>query len=70
MEWIDVNDRLPENNSDVLVYDSDYNTVYSANYNSKYFNQTGFWLNEAGGEYQYEFEYVTHWMPLPEPPKQ
>ena len=69
MDWIDVNDRLPNDDDYVLVFDTEYNSVSEVIYNSKYFNQKGFWLNENGGEYEHEYKNVTHWMPLPEPPK-
>jgi len=69
MEWVNVNDRLPEDDSEVLIYDSKYNCVIAVVYNSKYFEQKGFWLNENGGEYEYEYKNVTHWMSFPELPK-
>ena len=55
-EWISVDDRLPEKNTDVLIYNieeyigSDFLTKYGK----------WFWNEELP---------PTHWMPLPEPPK-
>ncbi|MEO4185195.1 DUF551 domain-containing protein [Acinetobacter pittii] len=69
MEWISVEDRLPVNNADemgeqlyisqeVIVFDGV--TVSAAEFNVG--NTIVFWsaFNKVG---------VTHWMSLPEPPK-
>lgn len=63
-EWISVKDRLPENEDRILVYDL-HNDIEFGFFNMrdkkfKYFDENG---------YPYEFLYVTHWMPLPKPPK-
>lgn len=60
-EWIPVTKRLPEDYATVLAYDG--SSVEPSLYSSK----RGFWTYD-----QYESDYisgVTHWMPLPEPPK-
>jgi hypothetical protein len=57
-EWISVKDRLPEDASTVLAIDSD-GTISSAYY-------VGRW--HSGGDL--DEDAVTHWMPLPEPPKE
>lgn len=61
-EWISVNDRLPDPLEDVLVIDSNGNIFIS-------------WVKEFGnGRFAYEnrgdITHITHWMPLPEPPKE
>ena len=58
MKWISVKDRLPKQYELVLV-----------------FNRNNFYLaiREGIEFYEYKEEYsisVTHWMPLPEPPKE
>ena len=55
-EWISVNDRLPEKNTDVLIYNIE---EYIG---SDFLTKDGkwFWNEELP---------PTHWMPLPEPPK-
>lgn len=53
-EWISVNDRLPERFKDVLTYD--LNGKIATN-----------WVAEEN-YFAYGREFVTHWMPLPEPP--
>lgn len=56
-EWIPVTDRLPENDKTVLVW---------SHRNSKeYFN-----VYDHGKWVIMETEDITHWMPLPEPPKE
>lgn len=59
-QWISVEDRLPENSNDVLVYGDE---VVSVGYKNR-FSQTLI---------SHEFEdkqHITHWMPLPKPPKE
>ena len=58
-EWISVKDRLPKLFEDVLTYDGDGGIRIN-------------WLEELVDEvayFAYGGKYVTHWMPLPEPPK-
>ena len=71
MEWISVKDRLPEFNVDVLVYavgkDDDKVITITSYTNAKYGLGITGWITP----WQYFFyNYsITHWMPLPEPPK-
>ena len=62
-EWISVTDRLPEKGEEVLVFDTRE-------------NWTGFaWLRPdetwtaLGFDFPFDLGEVTHWMPLPQPPK-
>lgn len=57
MEWISVKDRLPEEDTWVLVYSRQ----------GRYTNLKVDYIH--GGKWFHSF-YVTHWMPLPEPPKE
>lgn len=61
-EWISVDDRLPENIANrVLVVCERSNGVFYAHY------EKPFWINlETDKPF---ISTVTHWMPLPEPPK-
>lgn len=64
MEWIDVNERLPRHHKSVLMFDSDTDMMVGY-YDSK----IQLWQGEYN-EYVYDkATKVTHWMPLPEPPK-
>lgn len=57
--WISVKDRLPDPNNFVLTIDKlGFFYMDSVNKNGK-------WDEQDGG-----FNPVTHWMPLPEPPKE
>ena len=73
MEWISVEDRLPEDDELVLVFwlnedghyfDMDY---IEEKMWGDWFNRAEH-LNIAGGNCSEDAPY-THWMPLPEPPK-
>lgn len=59
-EWISVNDRLPEDGESVLTYKNGNVDVqvYEKNRNG--------WIQ---GNWFWSMATVTHWMPLPEPPK-
>jgi len=56
-EWISVKDRLPDVTGDYTVYNP--RSVYMTIYTATWFN--GEWNNSNG--------FITHWMPLPAPPK-
>lgn len=58
VEWIPVSERLPEKSGDYLVAVN--NGAYR--FTHKMYYHEGWW-------YDFDCE-VTHWMPLPEPPKE
>jgi hypothetical protein len=65
-EWISVEDRLPEENTDVLIYRGgfrgDLMNVYTYMGHNEWEDEYGYWsITDDEG--------ITHWMPLPEPPK-
>lgn len=65
-EWISVADRLPKKDVNVLVTDGRcWCGVWSLYGYSEFVD---FWEDEYGN-FQ-PFDDVTHWMPLPEPPKE
>ena len=62
-EWISVDDRLPEEKVNCIVH-----------YKHAYCNNDGYWAIGFcfydGEKFQFDQAYkVTHWMPLPNPPK-
>jgi hypothetical protein len=68
MEWISVNDRLPEENTEVLGVESETNFFRTHVIMCK--RLSGLWLDlmwfdEIDG---YQTANITHWMPLPPPP--
>lgn len=71
MEWISVYDMLPENdrNSSIycLVFDT-YNGIVVRPYNEHH----QCWDQEDGDDYYTDAVggKITHWMPLPNPPKE
>lgn len=63
-KWIPVTERLPENDSDVLAYlrIGEEGRIYPANYASAVWWDCIFNTPAT--------KTTTHWMPLPEPPKE
>lgn len=66
--WISVKDRLPKKQNPVLVYcETEEQSVYIAHFDK----DLEYWLSEV--EYLTQnwckTLNVTHWQPLPEPPK-
>lgn len=68
MEWISVNDRLPEMKGLYLVAANQYKDTTIAEYSA--LGKSWIGLQNVGtyDDWDYDCE-VTHWMPLPEPPK-
>lgn len=64
--WININDRMPEKDKDVLVWL--YGDYYIGRYNQDPDNLQMRWLFEDFNLYEDDMSYITHWMPLPEPP--
>lgn len=87
MDWISVNDRLPEKDQRVLVvymlqtrpnptpwygicwFTKNLNKIDDYNFYGKKYKRSGFYNNDS--DYGcYEVSGITHWMPLPEFPKE
>ena len=62
-EWVSVDDRLPEDDSDVLAYSSigEESRIYPACYSN------GVWFDCVFNAPATDT--TTHWMPMPNPPK-
>lgn len=58
-KWISVEERMPENDDDVLVFSS-------SGIGLGYYSRCGYWVDYVNTN----DECITHWMPLPEPPKE
>ena len=70
--WISINDRLPENDDRVLVWENKtYQHVLPPEYGYciwAYYD-AGKWLDENMVEYNNNSDWtITHWMPEPPPP--
>lgn len=72
MEWISVKDRLPNRDDECLVarvFDFEpegrNKDVWHCNYDGQYF-----WYQTGAIEFQDDGITITHWMPLPQPPKE
>ena len=64
MEWVSVKDRMPEEGVSVIIWDKQSVIPQIGSYMG---NETG---EELFSGYTECYVYVTHWMPLPEPPKE
>ena len=65
--WIPVTERLPEDHIPVLICNDDGKIMTAERYENEWWlyycpYDTAMWYEEENGA-------VTHWMPLPEPPK-
>jgi len=63
-KWISVEDRLPPDSGDVLCHWTAYDIVTARLVHGRYWKKEG-----DNGEY-YSVNAPTHWMKLPEPPKE
>jgi hypothetical protein len=67
MEWISVNKKMPPLNERVIALESDESDFYGDIYKLFTHDNNGeiTWYDDEG----YSYGCVTHWMPLPKPPK-
>ena len=61
-EWISVNERFPCVDTTVLAYDAVKGDTHTATFDGTLWHLDGGWLLDADD--------FTHWIPLPEPPKE
>lgn len=67
-QWVDINDRLPEEGVDVLAVNI-YEDVYQARYiTDEEPDNNGFYCTTDRYDWRW-IECVTHWMPIPKLPK-
>ena len=78
IEWINVNDKLPEKDEWVLVFNKVDGVIMASLFvGKKYTDQMGlrefkWWktmFSNCCDRDMRDFEEFTHWMPLPQPPK-
>lgn len=71
-EWVSVNDRLPEEWKEVIACDENAVVYPQARwfFGRRHDERIWEWAYEAGMDYWVSVDApVTHWIPLPEPPK-
>lgn len=70
MEWISVSNVLPEKDISVLIYGKDVNigTGYLWECRGELFWSTD--SEDLWSIFRNENDIISHWMPLPDPPKQ
>lgn len=71
MKWISVTERLPKGIGGEVSEIVIVRTV-DGEVTSGWVNPNAWWLVIGDNDYhtRHGFDYVTHWMPLPEPPKE
>jgi len=69
MDWIDVNDELPEIGEEVNVFTVKGIVTSLCRYIRHEGSLNFYWDNRYGGGCVHVQNSITHWMPLPEPPK-
>lgn len=69
-EWINIKDRLPPINENVLLFDGI--EVFCGDMNLNKYEKPFFGVQACDGICygNYEKQEITHWMPLPNPPNQ
>lgn len=65
-EWISVKDRLPEHDETILIWHTTFGIMIDTFDLDSYTENGG----NGSGLQGVNINDVTHWMPLPEPPKQ
>lgn len=63
-EWIKCSERMPKLEQEVLCVDQ-FDNYEAAIYTKGYFKESNPFFAVTAGEF-----HPTHWMPLPEPPKE
>lgn len=68
MEWISVIHKLPKNRQDVIIYDEQSEEIATCQFRC---SEDGIEWSEPyyGQDVSFPFAHVSHWMPIPEPPK-
>jgi hypothetical protein len=61
-EWVSVKDRLPGTSADFIVWNGE--EIGVGNYDPSFMDADRWWAGD-----DYHARAITHWMPLPEPPK-
>lgn len=70
MNWIKVSERLPEDGANVCFYNEDRDSIFGG-----YFQKEGTAIvpnnsfRENLDDWWFDEEKITHWMPLPDLPK-
>ena len=71
MEWISVEDKMPTFNKEVLTYTPNlYLQIYVDAYDGYYGEDDNEWIEGWRWRGDVGENKITHWMPLPEPPKE
>ena len=62
-EWVSVDEKFPEDNTQVLMWSARWKIAEAGSYYNQHF-----WVYSEIGD-EYIADNITHWMPLPLPPE-
>lgn len=68
MKWIAVKKRLPSNEQEILTYWAEEDQIQVQRFYENYANLGPWWMF-GWQNHQLKSNRITHWMPLPKPPK-
>lgn len=72
MQWISVKDRLPDKEENVLFFDGDMIYIGGIGSYEEGYEEGGkiidFWIDFPQESIDFEWNDITHWMPLPSSP--
>lgn len=68
-DWISVKNKLPEKEQKVLFYVKERDEIFAGCFSLRFENNQFEFVENLDGWNFFE-ETITHWMPLPEPPKE
>lgn len=68
-EWIKVQDKFPVHEQDVIFYNKDRDMIFVGRFYLQWGSINYAHFRENLDDWWFEDEEITHWMPLPDPPK-
>ena len=69
MKWISVEEERPKNKELILAYVPKYKTIFSLEVIIESWGPYEFDCNCGHGWHIFDLGEISHWMPLPKPPK-
>ncbi len=67
MNWISVDERLPDDQQEILTYWPERNMIQVQRFYEDYAGLGRWWMH-GWQNHSLKYNRITHWMPLPAPP--